>query len=290
MIGWLCLVSSWVISSPWLILDFGWDSFWKLVEFSVILAFAVMSFGLSVVMSKEKIIDWGVILVGTVIPVSIFGMFNGLILGIGVGVGELIGYLMIRQSLRSYLTFSTNNLIMPAIKTVAMVVIIGFSIIYGIGLQKNVEINGFKLPDGIIDSAIKMSGGDQLMDSQNSTGAMIDQISKDSGLLSSLGISQEQLKSSDPNTLEKLLGSNQKTSSQSLIRDTVNKQLANTVAPFLAFVGLIAGGLFLLSMLGVISLLYPLIAGFIWVIFKLLESANLIQFEKEMREVRKLVV
>lgn len=284
LLGWTIYWSEQIVGNPWMVFDLGWNSLWELVVFDLWIGLSGLLFAVSVVMSKEKLIDIGVIVVGGILPLAMLGV-SGIILGVIILSGEILTLMMIRRSLKSYLTFSASNILMPGVRSLAMVILVGMSIIYGVNLQIEVNKNGFRLPDGIVDSAIKLSGGDT-----NSSTSVMDSLSQNSGLLAQFGVSQEQLKTVDPKIIEQFLGSNKQISQQSVIKDAINKQVASAVAPVLPYMGMMMGGLFLISMLGIIGLIYPLLGGLTWGLFILMERIGLIRFEKEMREVRKLVV
>lgn len=286
LLGWMVYECGQIVGNPWIIFDLGWGSLWEIIMFAILVGFSGLLFGLNVVMSKEKLIDIGVVIVGGMMPLAIIGILNGIILGVTILTGELLALMMIRGSLKSYLTFSASNILVPGVKNLTMVVLIGVSIIYGINLQKDVNKNGFRLPDGIVDSAIKLSGGDM----QNNSTSVMESLGQNSELLTQFGITPEQLKSLDPSMVDKLPGGSKQVNQQTILKDAVNKQLSNAVAPFLAYVGIVMGGLFLISMLGIIGLIYPLLGMAVWGIFKIMENSGMIRFEKEMREVRKLVV
>lgn len=274
---WSVVVIQRFIANPWIVFGVNWESLVDILTLVAVLTLWSVSFGISVVIGKEKLINAGIILATGVLPISILGM-SGWAIGVIGMLSLAIEWLFIKQSLTSYLNFSAGSIIMPGAKAATTIMMIGVSIVYGLSMQENVRVNGFHIPDEIINEAIKLSG-------QSGGNSAADQLDIN-GLASQFGVSAEQLKSVDVKKLGGLVGQQTETK----IRQAVDQQLSSLVAPILPYWGILAGSLFLLTMLGLLGFFYPLDWGLIWLVFKSMEKMGAIHFQTEMREIKKLVI
>ncbi|MBI3485502.1 hypothetical protein HY025_01005 [Candidatus Daviesbacteria bacterium] len=196
-------------------------------------------------------------------------------------------FLPLRNQLITYLNFHPTTLLTPSIKQLASLLIIIASIGYFLSINQDIEKNGFKIPDSLIDNALKFvpqSQNNDLNSLQNNLpGVSSDQLNllkQNPSLLKQAGI--------DPSLLNNL--STTQTSPSSLIKDTVNNQLQNIIAPYKQFIPFGLSLLLYFSLSFFLSIMELLLNPLIWLIFLILEKTNFIRFSIEMREVKKMMV
>lgn len=278
--------SSWILSNPNLVFEMSSDSFWTVTLVPINGLLVGLSYALTVVMSKEKVIDLGVIAVSAMIPIAMMGVFGVWISG-GLAVSEILAMMMIRHSLATYLNFGPATILMPGIKTVAVVLIVCIYGVWGWQMQQAVNKNGFHLPDSLVDEVIK------LMDtsSGNQEGSSYINQLAGGGLSQQLGISQQQLETFGNSQLGNQVAENIQKQTQTAVKEALNKQVDIIIKPILPIFGWGMAAMLGFSALGMLVFpLFQITAGIVWWIFWAMEKTGWVRFETEMRPVKKLVV
>ena len=251
--------------------------------------------------------DWKFILpvsiLGSLLPIAIFTAPSSLIIFIGSFLSLTCTYLLLSNKLKTYLTYSANTLLTPSVKTLAGFLILTSSLAFYFSAQAEIKTNGFKIPDSLIDTALKFATP-QIPDVK---GESIAQVSLTPEQIELLRQNPDVLKQYgiDPNTLDQI---NQEPSSpkfpqisispksptnspsNDLVKNLVQSQIQNLLKPYLNLIPVFLAVAFFItlhSIFSIISMLLPITLVFI---FWILEKTGFIHFEKEMREVKKLVV
>lgn len=203
-----------------------------------------------------------------------------------------IGLVFLAQNnkMKSYLSFRPIDLISPSVKTLAGLLIIAFSVGYFFTAQQSIKEKGFDIPDELIDTALKFTP--QITDSEKSSSQTLPEITPEQleilkqnpDLLRQYGL--------DPSVLDRLEGpsAQNEAPSKSLIKQLVKKQLQTVFEPYLPVMPYILAVLLFLTLHSFIALLSVTLPMIIWIVFSILEKTGFISFQKEMREVKKLVV
>lgn len=256
-----------------------------------------------------------------VLPVAILGSLLAIILfpaplSLIVWVGTLISlgftYLTLNNKLQTYLTFQASNLLTPSIKNLASFLIITASLSYFLAAEQEIKANGFKIPDSLIDTALKFAGP-QIPDVKGTS----TETPKEPETLASVSLTPEQINllkqnpevlkqyGIDPNSLDSLsTPSKSPTSSKNkstketiaipasdqLVKTIIQNQIQNLVKPYLGIIPLFLAVLFFItlhSLHSLLSIVYPLIIS---LTFWMFEKTGFIKFTTEMREVKKMTV
>lgn len=224
-----------------------------------------------------------------------------LIIGGGFALATLISYPLLRARLLTYLTFHPIPVFTPSIKTLAHMMVIVLAISYFVRVDTQISQHGFQIPDSLVDTALQFSS----LPSQTSTPETpkatpttptLPQISPQQ--LALLKSHPELLKQYglDPSILDQINTPSKPTPHTSSpsptlnIKSLVKNQLQSMVKPYTGMIAPLLALLFFLTLYSLLSItnlvVYPLILG----IFYLLEQTGFVHFEKEMREVKKLVI
>jgi len=245
--------------------------------------------------------DWRLVLpVGILAALIPFGLFTNLTLGGylagGISVAMIIGFFIQIQKMKSYITFSATQLLQPQIKLFNLFLILSLSLSYYLISSAQISEKGFTIPEPLIEAAVKMSGQQDQMNElsgESQTPAMpqlspalIAQLKQNPAALAQYGIT--------PTQLDALAAASQKkpdsASSGSLMSGLIKSQVDKVVEPYKQWIAPLMSILFFFSLSSLHSFLALFLTPLIGLIFKLLEKSNFIHFEKEMREVKKLVV
>jgi len=262
--------------------------------------------------------DWKFIL-----PVSILGALSsfallsmpaGLAMWVGTFLSLLLTHFMLSKKLKTYLTFQASALLNPSIKTLATLLIVTASLGFYLSAQIEIKTNGFKLPDSIIDTALKFSTS-QMPNLSDVKGVSIAQVTltpeqiqllkQNPGIAKQYGIDVNSLDQLGSTQSAQKSGSQPKNSStpsnfsvspsslapsSDMIKGLIQTQIQGFIKPYEYLVPIFLAGLFFVTMQSLFSILgiffTPLIALTFWILTK----TGFIHFETEMREVKKLVV
>jgi hypothetical protein len=218
--------------------------------------------------------------------VTVGGGTESITVSVGLLIIGVLAFLVFKQSLKSYLNFDAAKILSGGLKMYVFGLIFVISLSYFMLAKIRVENEGFSLPDSLIDSVISMVPKDTQ--------------SVENTSLSGLQISPDQIEllKNNPETLQKM-GINpamldsiggQNTTSDDLVKLSVKSQLDKMIEPYIDWIPLFLAISLYFTLTTISSLIMFCGLIFIWIVFYLLEKSGFISFNKEMREIRKLVV
>lgn len=235
--------------------------------------------------------DWKIIAPLTLVLSLIPFLFIPFPLSIYLMVGTLISlnlsFLLLSNKLKTYLTFGPATLLGGPTKTVVTILILVASVALILVSQDSIKKDGFKVPDSIIDTALKFAPQEDLeSDGKTSvlsqvTPEQISLLKQNPQLLKQYGITVEDLDS---------LTAPKQGSNNSIIKLAVTSQLNNMIKPYQSFIPWFLGLVFFVTLqfwASMIGFFTPLILIFI---FWALSKAGVTKFIEETRTVKKLVV
>lgn len=232
-----------------------------------------------------------VILLGAVLPVLIIPQPLSLVLVIVTLISLILIYTFLENKLKTYVTFQPTHLLIPSIKNLTLFLILGLSFGYFLSVNSKVQKNGFEIPDSLIEQAVKLSTpsglnvkGDRYL-AQNLTSEQIELLKQNPDLLKQYGI--------DPKALDtQPKQANQQTPGLGgdLVKNLVKDQFKNIIKPYLGIIPAVLAFLFFLALQSLSSLLSIFLNPILWALFYILEKSGFVKFEKEMREVKKIVI
>lgn len=231
-----------------------------------------------------------------VLPISILGSLLPLIfisppnyiLILGFPASFMIVFFPFQNKLKNYLTFKASSLLIPSIKTLSTLIIFISSFAFYFFVASDLKINGFKIPDSIIDPVINLVTKNSPVNNLptqnlNISADQINLLKQNPDLLKQYGL--------DPGVLDQVSTNKPQAISQnSLIKATVNSQIQSIVKPNLGLLSIALAVIFFVSLNFLSSILSLLLYPLISLIFWILEKTGFIKFEVEMREVKKLVI
>lgn len=273
------------------------------VSFLVLLS--ALFFIIFAALSQDLKIGAPVIVLGTLTPLAFLPNALGLVLAGGYLISLLLFYLLVVKNITTYITFSPTPLLSHPVRTLATLLVLVISIGFYFSINSVLKKDGFKvpetiLPDAIIEQVIRSQqssvlGARYVAQNPTITSEQLQLLKQNPELLKQYGITTEMVEKFEKTLPEepakKSNGSgvpnlNPTNLVKGLVFDQINdiaNQYLYIVAPILA---LMVWSLFAFANFFLFLLVNPLLWGIFWV----LEKTNFIHFEKEMREVKKLVV
>ncbi len=229
--------------------------------------------------------------------------------------GLFLSFILINLSLayklKTYLTFSSSILLSPTIRNLNTLITLVSAIVFYIATQSFIQTQGLKILDPFVDLGVKLAISQNLLEeipiSQNqsnpqSTPTQIPKLSKSQ--IEYLKQNPELLKQYgvDPSLLDQLeqgiqptadikqKANNQPLNVEDLIKPQLKKYIEGLVTPYIKYLPALFALIFVITIQPMASLLSLFVTPILWAIFWVLEKSKFIKFEREMREVKKMVV
>lgn len=279
------------------------ESLQKILLLLLILLLTSISFTIFAAISSDWKIIIASVLVSSLIPFIFFPIRIGTILGLGFLISALLTCFLLNQKLKTYLTFQPTVLLSPSVKQLAAFLVIISSLAYYLTISAQIKEKGFEIPDSLIDTAIKLSmpqaevkGARYLA---QITPEQLEFLKQNPDLLRQQGIDPSLLEqiSTQTQTPQKLKPNQSSTptlqipnSTGDITKKLIKNQFNRLLEPYLNYIPIILSTLFFITLHSAMYFLSLLISPLIWLIFYILEKTNFIKYEKEMREVKKMVV
>lgn len=268
---------------------------------------------------NDRWIGLGISVLGAFVPLAFSQSSTGIILAGFYLLALTSNFFLIEHSMKHYISFSPITLLVPHIKTISTMILLIICIGYYLSINVVIKQKGFAIPEAIIPDAIVQS----LIDQQSSqfikgdkyiaqlpqlTPEQLQLLKQNPELLRSYGVDPAILEQYDTSTQSTTPAASTPTKSGAIQVPTTTsaltpnlstikkmalapinnmiKQFQFLVAPILALLLFSA-----ISFFFFLFFLFNLISGVVVkTIFYILEKTKFIHFEKEMREVQKLVV
>jgi hypothetical protein len=275
--------------------------FISLVMASILLVVSLLCFGIFLTLAQNYKFVLPVILVASISPIIYFTQPTGFYIAAGFLVAFGLSYLYIFKKLQSYLTFQPSSLLNPTIKTLAALIILLLSFAYYLNISEEIKNNGFEIPDSLIETAIKLatpnSGevqGVQIAQAPTFNQESIDALRANPDLLKQYNLDESAL-----DLVENICLQNQESTDVSeskplvpadIAKNLIKSQFEKIISPYLNFIAPVLALLFFVTFQSLFSFIAIFLSPLILIIFWVLEKTGFVRFEKEMREVKKLVV
>lgn len=241
-----------------------------------------------------------------VLPVSIILGLEGflffppsiaLVLLVGIFVSTVLGYLMIYNKLKSYVTFDPSAILLPGIKIFNLCLILTLTLAFYLVTNIQIVEKGFKIPDPIIETVLNTIPN-QFENTPNIGSSnlsipksQLDQLQQNPEILKQYGITPELLKIYE-NSLKATGNVGEKVTTRldtnEFIKNSIKSQVDQIIKPYLKVIPIILALIFFVSLSSISGLISWLLPLFIFLIFYILEKSSFISFVKEMREVKKI--
>lgn len=286
-------------------LIFGLDLkiFLELLTFAASLTATGLFFTIFAGIASDWKIAGPVIIAGSLVPVLFFGDIYGFVLAIGIFLSLLLSYLMVENKLKNYITFQPTTLFSGPTKTLTTLMIVVVCVVYYLSINKIIADKGFEIPDSLIDAALKFSNTESINPLVKGnkyiaqlTPEQVQLLKQNPGLLKQYGVDPKVLDTipTIQNPKAKQISPTSQISNPISpvldIKKLVKDQFQTILKPYLTYLAVILAVLLFFTLQFLASVVFLLISPVIWITFYLLESLRIIRFEKEMREVKKMVV
>jgi len=294
-------------------LDVFFGTYGGLYEFSLLaipLVFASLAYCLFITFTQDFKYTFVLILLTALIPFAFLDLYLSIVIGIGLVISLTIVYFNLQTNLRSYVNFKPTDLLKGPIKLLNTFILLTLTFGYFLNANSIIQTQGFKIPDSLIDWAVDMSMSSQSMNfkgekyllAQALTPEQVELLKQNPALLQQYGLKPEDLdalaaptstqqttqtKTSRPETSPSLQPQG---NMKNLIKTQINNMLDQTLKPYFFVIPILLAFMFY-SLASLITwLLTLLLSPFIQLIFSLFEKSGFIKYEKEMREVKKIVI
>src|SRR5258708_1844463 len=308
-----------ILKSTDLAFAFSLDVLSKLLIFTALIVLSSCLFVIFTSLAQELIFILPVVAVASLLPLTVLPNLTGICLAVGFLISFLLTTLILSKKLKSYTDFQPTNLLSPAIKALGSLLIIVISFAFYLTASLQISKNGFEIPDSFLETVINFSGTpvpagagqfqgfkyDKRVLTQATpqlTPEQIQLLRQNPQLLKSFGVDPKVLdtlpqtasRSSTQNT-QQTPAASQTTpditaSASQPIKALLKDYLNNLLKPYQKFIAPVLALLFYSSLLFFLVILNLLVSPLVWFIFYLFEKTGFIVFQKEMREVKKLVV
>lgn len=291
------------LENIYLIFDFNQEILIKLVAFLIFLLLSSLCFVVLVVLSFNWWLVLPVALIGSFLALPFFSPPSLYVVVSGSFLVFLITYLTLSQKMASYLTFKPTVLLIPSVNQTVTLLLLVVSIALYFSADLKIKQEGFKIPDSLIETSLRLVGQGNLSGSKEQlpnqeTQPTLPQISPEQlimlkqnpALLKQFGLTPEMLDQLTAPTKSGQLPKNSPQATPDVVKIMLQKQLQDLLNPYLQWLPLVLAGLFFLSLKWIVSLLSLTLYPLVWSIFWIFEKTGFIKFEVEMREVKKLVV
>lgn len=291
-------------------LDVFFGAWGGLYEFSLLtipIFFSSLCFVLFVTFTQDFKYALVIAIISAFIPFAFLPTNLSLVIGIGIILSLTIVYFNLQSALRAYINFQPSTLPTPSIKMLNTFLLLTLTAGFYLNANSIIQTQGFKLPDSLIDWAVDMSiassgmnfKGEKQYLAQALTPEQIELLKQNPQILQQYGLKPEDLDALNQ-TQKTQPASETKSSSPSsnattsglkdTLKNQINNMLEQTIKPYLFVIPILLA--FMFYSLGSLILwffslfLSPLIS----LIFSIFEKSGFVRFEKEMREVKKIVI
>lgn len=270
----------------------------NLIILAAILVFAAIFFVVFVTLAVNWKLILPIMFVGAIAPMIVFSSPLNIIFTVGIIGSFGITFFTLNNKLAKYLTFEPYNLLNPSLKSFISLILLISSFVFYFSASTEIKQNGFKIPDSLLETSLKLAPG--LNEQPNSvttqvslpslTNEQLKALRENPDLLKQYGLDPSAIDLVDPAKQTQTTKQTSSNPAKNILKSAVAEQLNNIITPYLGLVPILLAVMFYFTLsffASIISIFNPLIIGGV---FYILEKSNYIRFEKEMREVKKLVI
>ena len=286
-----------------------WGGLYEFSLMAIPLILASLSYCLFVTFTQDIKYALTISAITALTPFAFLNINLSLVLAIGFLISLTIVYFNLQSILRSYTNFQPTQLLKGPIKLLNVFLLLTFTFGYYLNANAIIQKDGFKIPDSLIDWAVNMSlssqqsmllQGDKKYLAQVLTSEQIELLKQNPAILQQYGLTPEDLDSlSSQTTPQATQGSSSQTPIQTiaptgnmknLLKTQINSMLDQTLKPYQFAIPIILAFMFYSLASLILWILSFLLSPLLQLIFYIFEKTGFIKFEKEMREVKKIVI
>lgn len=303
-----------ISNNPEMLLALEISVFYKIILFLTLIIFSGLFFCIFISFARELKFVGPIILLSLLIPLLFFPDIkspivnfelarnqSSFILIVGFLLTESIIFYMLDNTLKTYINFSPTQIFIPFIKRFTQLFLLTFALGYFVLLSNYYQINKFKIPDSLIDTALKSIP--KSLTSQTDptsvtvppkiklTPEQLTALKQNPKNLEQFGLTVSDLENlSNPTTVKTPEQKEDVPLDQQLIKLAVRKQIDEMIKPYINFIPITLSVLFFFTSYSLSSLLLITAPIILLILFKILEGTGFITYTKEMREVKKMVI
>lgn len=267
-----------------------WGGMLELGIIALVIVFAGLSYCLYITFTADVKYYLALAVLGSLTPFIFLKSSLALIAGIGFFISLSVAFFNLSTNLKTYVNFAPVNLLSSPVKTLNTLLLLSLALVFYFHSNSIIQTRGFKLPEPIIDWAIDLSmqganipvkGEKYLAQLPTLSQEQINLLKQNPEILKQYGL--------DPKDLDEVIpipGMN--------LKDILKKQISDSsdqmIKPYLFAIPLILAFMFYSYVSLSLWIFSIFLSPTILLIFYILEKTGFVKFEKEMREVRKMVV
>lgn len=282
-----------------------WGGLYDMGILAIILTLTSFFYCIYITFTQDIKYAFLAMLAAALIPFIYLDSALAIVLTIGFSLSLILTYFNLMTNLKSYVTFLPVNLLAGPIKTLTFVFSLCLSIGFYFYSNTIIQTQGFKIPDPIVDWAIDLSlnqsnitvkGAKYL--AQAPTQEQIEMLKQNPELLEQFGLNpdnldefliDESIQTPNQNAVN-IIPSLPTANLKDLVKAQVSNSLDQILKPYLFAIPMILAFLFFSLASFALWLVSLLLNPLIFLVFYILEKTGFVKYEKEMREVKKLVV
>lgn len=281
---------SYFLTSPNLVLGFGLEPLTHLVYLTFLILLASLFLVIFLTLANDWKIVLPIALVNSVTPLALIQTSEGLILAGGLFLITVFIFALLRRELSTYLTFNSSQLLVPETKRAATFLAFLIAATFYFSAAVQVKQNGFTLPDSLVDQVLRISPILSASSDKDSLGQsllspqQLELLKQNPQALKAAGL--------DPSVLESLTNanSNPNMAADAVVKKALENQFQTVIKSVIDYIPIFLAVMFFISITSLGAIISIILPPTVWLIFFVLEKTGFIQFSKEMREVKKLVV
>ncbi len=287
-----------LLEQPNILLFLDLNTLAQLATMTLLITLTALSFIIFTAIANDLRIVIPIIVLAGFFPLFFFPPPLNYVMIIGFSVCFILGFIMVDNKLKSYLSFNPNQIFSPVTKQLTSLLIMAVCFGYFLSVSQVISKQGFEIPDSLIDASLKLTPlptdvNIAQTDTENAlqlpeiTPEQISVLKQNPELLRQSGLDPKILDELD---LSKKSSMDQPTTSHDLIKAAVKLQFQNTIKPYLNYIPAILAVGLLLTLKSVAAAAPLVIGPVLWLTFFILEKTGFIKFTTEMRPVKKLVI
>lgn len=294
-------------------LEVYFSNYGGLYEFALLslpLLFVSLSYSLFVTFSQDFKYALGVTVIASLTSFIFLSTNLSIVISLGLLISFILAFFNLQSELKSYVNFQPAKLLKSPIKLLNTFILLTLTFGYFLNANSIIQTQGFKIPDKVMDWAIDLSLKDQgvpvkgvkyLAQIPTLSKEQINLLKQNPQVLKQYGL--------DPKDLDQLVPADNTSSVKSAnrnavqvvptptganLKDIIRAQMGNAmdamIKPYIFIIPLLLAILFYSMASFTLWILSFFLSPILMLIFLMLEKTGFIKYEKQMREVKKIVI
>jgi hypothetical protein len=293
-------------------LDVYFGNYGGIYEFALLslpLMFIGLTYCLFVTFTQDFKYAIGGAIIAGLTPFLFLNTNLSIVISAGLLISFILAFFNLQSELRSYTNFQSAKLLKSPIKLLNTFILLTLTFGYFLNANSIIQTQGFKIPDSLMDWAIDLSlkgqgipvkGVKYLAQIPTLSQEQINLLKQNPDILKQYGLDPDvdelvpaenttSAKSSNKNAIQ-VIPSLPGTNLKDIIKAQMSTALDAMIKPYLFAIPMILAVLFY-SLAGFTLWFFSLfLSPILTIIFSILEKTGFVKYEKEMREVKKIII